>query len=106
MMRDETNWRMNDQNPMKRTCHSCGELGNCSSSFYILGMRLSSMSTSLVASQFGLSYLDKKAKFVLEWSFGKKLEFLKEVGSPTEQGILAVRRFQERRNQIFHNKSC
>jgi hypothetical protein len=55
-----------------------------------------------VTGQFGISYVDEKAKLLTDWPFGRKLDFLKELKVLTQDEYSKVRAFQERRNKISH----
>lgn len=55
-----------------------------------------------VVSQFGIGYLDKRAKILTDLSFGRKLDFLKELEAITKEEYSKVKAFQEWRNKLFH----
>jgi hypothetical protein len=55
-----------------------------------------------VTGQFGIGYLDEKAKLLTDWPFGRKLDFLKELKVLTKEEYSRVKAFQEWRNKIFH----
>jgi hypothetical protein len=56
------------------------------------------------AKESGLFHEDKKAKILLELPFGKKLEFLKKRGVLYQDEYDTIKKFQKRRNKLFHGK--
>jgi len=55
-----------------------------------------------VTGQFGIGYLDEKAELLTDWSFRRKLDFLRKLKALTHKEYSKVKAFQEWRNKIFH----
>jgi len=59
----------------------------------------------LVARQYGLFVdNDRKSKFLLDTSFHRKLEFLKDCQVFTGEEYAVIKDFQNYRNRLFHGK--
>ncbi len=58
----------------------------------------------LLVRQFGLFVQDKKAKILLDLSFQRKIDFLRENEILTKDEYSVVKEFQEYRNRLFHGK--
>lgn len=58
----------------------------------------------LVMSTFGLRWGDKKGKILLDMTFNKKLQFLKEDEVFDKMEFKALKEFQEYRNRLFHGQ--
>ena len=60
----------------------------------------------LVADQYGLHGADignRKVKFLLDWPFGRKLDFLRDIGVISKRDFRAIQIFQQRRNTFSHS---
>ena len=58
----------------------------------------------IVTRQFGLFYEDKKARILLDMNFSKKLDFLKENKTITNNEFKILNDFKKYRNELFHGK--
>lgn len=62
----------------------------------------------LVARQYGLfadfAHFDKKTRFLLDTSFQRKLEFLRDCQVINNEEVSVIKEFQEFRNRLFHGK--
>lgn len=56
----------------------------------------------LVLRQYKLFETDKKAKFLTDMTFNKKLEFLKTQKALTETQLKKIKKFQQMRNKLYH----
>ncbi len=59
----------------------------------------------ILVQEFGLQYDDKKARILLELPFGKKIDFLREIGLIAENESQIIKKFAVHRNHLFHGKN-